>query len=142
MEMTNNLLEKYYPQFCVKAVVTGVETPFHDVIFLGDREIDLSVSNGILYAHSIISLPNGEHRYFGHTQKPLIPNYSPRMALDNARFSIFKQMESYVQDLQKNPFGQDSDSKTNREILEGTHAHNLGNFLMELASSKNVGIAS
>jgi hypothetical protein len=140
METTDNLLEKYFPQYCVKSVSTDVGRQFQDIISLGDRKIYLSVSDGILYANSIISHSGGNY-VVSSIKKKLIPNYSPRKALDNARGSILKGIENHIQDLQKNPFGQDSDSETNQEILEGTHNNNLGNFLSNLVMNGEIKVA-
>ena len=141
MEEEKSLLEKTYPQYYVKGILTEVGSPFQDIISLGDRKIYLSVSDGILYANSIISHPTGNYTICPPIKKELIPNYSPRKALDNARNSILKRIEEKVQELQKNPFGPDLDVKLNREILAGTHSNNLGNFLSKLVTEDEIKVA-
>jgi hypothetical protein len=127
MEEEKSLLEKTYPQYCVKGILTEVGSPFQDIISLGDRKIYLSVSDGILYANSIMSRPTGNY-LVASAESPLYPNYSPRKALDNARSSILKRIEEKVQELQKSPVGQDFDFRTNQEVLEGTR-WDLSKFL-------------
>ncbi|MFA5071606.1 MAG: hypothetical protein WC511_04575 [Candidatus Pacearchaeota archaeon] len=141
MEEERSTLEKIYPQYYVKGILTEVGSPFQDIISLGDRKIYLSVSDGVLYANSIVSRPTGNY-IVASTKKGLYPNFSPRQALDNARNSILKRIEERVQDLQKNPFGQNLDVKLNREILEGTHDNNLGNFLARLVTSEEIKVAN
>ena len=140
MEYEKSMLERLYPQLCVKGIQTEVGSPFYDIISLGDRKIYLSVSDGILYVNSIISRSTDDY-VVASTKKELYPNYSPRKALDNARNSILKRIEVKVQELQKNPFGHDSDSRLNREILEGTHSNGLGNFLSRVFTDEDVRVA-
>jgi hypothetical protein len=140
MEEERSALEALYPQYYVKGILTEIGSPFQDIICLGDRTIYLSVSEGVLYANSIISRPTGNYTV-DSVKKPLYLNYSPRKALDNARNSILKRIEEHIQDLQKNPFVKNPDVKLNKEILDGTHNNNLGNFLANFVTNGEIKVA-
>ena len=110
----------------------------------------MTVSNGVLDIYSWIpsysidsSLnPNKNSYLVSHINKKLIPNYSPRAALDKAESCIFGRIKYLTEKLQKSPFGDDPDPEKNKEILEGTPFSGLEKFLSHLTESENVGIAS